>query len=353
MKAQEFDINLENLYMLEMFFKEQFQGNYRYGTADYFYWKFILNKTKKGFVNCCLVNSKLVATASITPKTLLLKNKEIKIAEIGDTYVIRKYSGRGIFFKLVEQSKNIALAHNLNFIYGTPNFQSLPGYLKYCGFEKSKFIKPFSYSYQYEIKNYLKPKLGSFFSGLLNLTFRFFLKIHHFFMSLLNSFLYDYELHYISSFSNDFDKFFEMASKEWDFIFSKKSKYLNWRFCENPNNYSIILVKKSDNIVGYIVYRIVEGPITSKLVIADFLFLNKNLSAFSFVLSKIRKDVFKNNFSSINIWCDINSSYVSVLNKNGFIFKKEIPFINLMNSISSSSKSIKNIHFTISDTDNI
>ena len=55
---------------------------------------------------------------------------------------------------------------------------------------------------------------------------------------------HDYDLEYVSSFSKEFDQFFLKVSKDWDFIFSKTSKHLNWRFCENPENYSIILIKK-------------------------------------------------------------------------------------------------------------
>ena len=177
--------------------------------------------------------------------------------------------------------------------------------------------------------------------------------MHHMFMTFLNSFYHDYDLEYVSSFSKEFDQFFLKVSKDWDFIFSKTSKHLNWRFCENPENYSIILIKKDNNIVGYVVYRIISESLPSKLVIADFLFSRNHSAAFTIALSRIRKVAFENNLSIINTWCDINSLFAPVLLKNGFILKKEIPFINFKNSFSDSLNSIKNIHFTISDTDNI
>ncbi len=84
--------------MLDRFFKQHYKNDYRYGTMGFFYWKLVLNKTMKGFFNTISINSELVATTSITPKTLLINGKSINIAELGDTYIKAKYRGRGFFF---------------------------------------------------------------------------------------------------------------------------------------------------------------------------------------------------------------------------------------------------------------
>ena len=110
MKVQNLNIDLENLFILDVFFKKHFKGSYRYGTMGFFYWKLVKNRTLSGCIKGIFIDSVLTSTASITPKTLLLKNKEITIAEIGDTYVIaeigdtyvmKKFSGRGFFLRLI------------------------------------------------------------------------------------------------------------------------------------------------------------------------------------------------------------------------------------------------------------
>lgn len=353
MDIKNLKLDLETLFILDKFFKNQFRGSYRYGTIGFFYWKLVKNSSFPGTINGIFIDSALTSTASITPKTLLIKNKEFITAEIGDTYVAKRFSGRGFFFKLVNFSKAYCVENNLNFIYGTPNSQSFPGYIKYCGFEKSEIIKPYSFSYLLEIKSHLKLKVGCFFANIFNLPYRLFLKIHHITLFLLSNFNSGYNLEEVSFFSIDFDKFFNKVSSEWDFIFSRTSKHLNWRFCDNPENYTIFLVKKNEEIVGYFVYKIILSQPTSKLVVADFLVSKNHTLAFNIVFHRLRKVAFANNLSIINTWCDINSLFVPNLLKNGLIFKKEISFINFKNFFIDSMNSIKNIHFTISDTDNI
>jgi len=346
-------LDLETLFVLDNFFKNQFRGSYRYGTMGFFYWKLVKNSSFPGIINGIFINSKLTSTASITPKTLLLHNKELFTAEIGDTYVAKRFSGRGFFLKLVNSSKTYCIKNNINFIYGTPNNQSFPGYVKYCGFEKSEIIRPYSFSYLLDIKNHLKSKLGSFFANLFNILYRLFLRIHHLVLLLFNNFSSDYYVEEISFFSSDFDVFFNKLSKDWDFVFSRSSRHMNWRFIENPENYKIFLVKKKEEIVGYFVYRIILSQAIAKLVVADFLVSNNHMSALDFIFHRLRNVAFKNNLTVINIWCDINSLFVPSLHKNGLIFKKKIPFINFKNHFTDSLNSIKKIHFTISDTDNV
>ena len=63
-KVSKLKLNYEKLYMLDMFFKEEFKQQYRYGTMGFYYWKIIKNITQKGFVNAIIVDSDLAATTS-------------------------------------------------------------------------------------------------------------------------------------------------------------------------------------------------------------------------------------------------------------------------------------------------
>ena len=128
MKIHKLNLTLENLFLVEQFFKLQFKDNYRYGQMGYFYWKLLKNKTNNGFINCCIDKNKIVATTSITPKTLLYKSKEYLVAEICDGFVDHKYQGKGLFTNLIKKSRKDA--ENFHFIYGTPNHLSLPIFMQ-------------------------------------------------------------------------------------------------------------------------------------------------------------------------------------------------------------------------------
>ena len=101
------------------------------------------------------------------------------------------------------------------------------------------------------------------------------------------------------------------------------------------------------------VYRLIDEKSFSKIVVADYLFLNNHKSALNISLEKIREICFAKKISKISVWTDINSSFVPILKKNGFLVKKRIPFIYYKNTFSDYLNSIKKVHFTISDTDNV
>ena len=124
----------DQLFSLDLFFKNQFKGKSRYGTMGSFFWKIFTNPFGKGFVNAIHHEGNIVATTSITPKSLFIKQVEYTAAEIGDTYTDRKFQGRGLFSLLVNESRKVANDAEIKFIYGTPNNQSLPGYIKNTGF---------------------------------------------------------------------------------------------------------------------------------------------------------------------------------------------------------------------------
>ncbi len=353
MKIIKLELDSENLYILDRFFKQQFKNDYRYGTMGFFYWKLVLNKTMKGFLNTISINSELVATTSITPKTLLINSETINIAEIGDTYTRSKYRGRGFFYRLVNESRVQAQNHDLKLIYGTPNSQSLPVYLKTCNFGISSQIKPYSFRYQLDVNNYLRPKTGSLISNIINIVYKFLIKLHHISLNTYNYFLKDYSIESSCNFPIEFDNFWSKASKEWDFVISRNLKNLEYRFSLNPNKYYFLIVKHKNEIVGYMVYKIIYDSLDSRIVIADFLFLNEHKEALSKCLNEIRKIANSNKISFVALWLDLSSIYIPILRLNGFLYKKYVPFITYLNDFSKSILSLSRIHFTISDTDNI
>jgi len=354
LKLKKLNLNSEDLFLLDSFFKKEIKGNYRYGTMGFFYWKILLNKSMKGFVNGIYVNSSLASTTSITPKDLLINNNLIKAAEIGDTYTNSKYRGRGFFSTLVNKSRAQTEKSGIHFIYGLPNSQSLPMHLKMCDMKISPNIKPYSFRYQMDIKKFIKSKAGSIIANILNFIFKFFIRIHHLFLILYNQFLNKYAIKLTENLPNDFDDFWYKAQKEWDFIFTRKSEFLNWRFCLNPEKYFFLIVRKETKIIGYLVYKVIYSNYESKIVIADILFLNKHKSALNLCLEKIRNFSFLHNINFIYTWLDIKSIYIPIIKLNGFLYKKNIFFINYINDFSLSlSSKLKKIHFTISDSDNV
>ena len=349
MKIKKAKKGKEDFFLIEKFFKIQFKGNYSYGDIEYFYWKLFKNKTQNGFINYYIKKDKIIATTSITPKTVLINQIKYIVGEIGDTYVDKKYSGRGLFLNLVKKSK--IDSKKLHFIYGTPNHLSLPIYLKYCDFKKNNLFKIYSFVYPLSIKHILRKKVGKSLAFLINIFFNIFQKTNLFYLKIKHSFNVNYKYIKVNSFNQFFDNFWDKASKEWDFIFLRNKKMLVWRFDENPRKYSKLIFKFNNEIIGYLVYFNNHDSINPKIIIADFLFLKKHISAFDYALFILKKIASKEKVDSINLWYSVQSMFTNILSR-GFYKNKEVPLIfNLANNCEGNT--LTNVHFTISDSDNI
>lgn len=340
----------EKLFLLEEFFKNQFKGGYTYGETNYFFWKLIKNKSEEGFINCYLENKKIIATASITPKTLVLNNKQHIVGEIGDTYVDKKYSGRGLFLNLV--NKSLKDSKKLYFIYGTPNQLSLPIYIKILNFKFLNFLDINSYVFILSIKKILKTKIGKSLATVFDLFFKKIVQLKLFFLDVKYFFLKKYEFEEINSFNIEFDEFWNKSSKEWDFIFMRDKNMLNWRFDENPRKYHKIILKRNNDIVGYLVYYKLLKFDDSKLIIADYLFLKNHLLAFEYSLHVLKKIAFKEDLNTISLWNNRNSFFSKSLTKSFFLRNKKVPII-INSNISDIKVNYSKVHFTIADSDNI
>lgn len=343
----------EDLYKLDSFFKIQFRGGYRYGTMGYFFWKIFLNPFGKGFVSLIKKESEIVATTSITPRSLMLNQKKISVAEIGDTYTDSKFQGRGYFSSLVNESCDIAESNGIKLVYGTPNNQSLPAYIKNTSFKKLPFLDIRSYSYILRVDHILSPKIGRFFSGLLNIIFSLFVYLHNIFLEYSISDNKESKIENVFELPSDWDQFWNDVSKQWDFIFCRDAESIQWRFFSTPEKYSLLIVRSAEKIVGYVVYKVIPDVSRSTLTIADFLFLEGFEFEFNKCLKLIRKTGISANISSIALWCDSKSVYSPILKKNGFICGSTFPVICNKVDVLEELIKPKRVHFTLSDSDNI
>ena len=153
---------------ISLFFKRLFQGAHRYGRENMFVWKIFENIWQMGFINLIKDNNTIVSSTSITPKLLLLNNKKVIAAEIGDTYTETSYQRKGMFTKLINTSRQNAEEAGIQFVYGTPNKQSLPGYLKNANFFEIENLNIRSLTFSLSAKSKFNHLMGSGLPKLFN-----------------------------------------------------------------------------------------------------------------------------------------------------------------------------------------
>ena len=344
----------DDLSKIRLFFKRLYTGMGTYGSIDLFNWKIQENYVSDGIINLIKDDDKIVSTTSLTPKILYVKGKKQIVAEIGDTYTDPDYQRKGMFSLLINQTRKDAESKGIPFIYGTPNKQSLPGYEKKANFIVIKSINVNSMTFPVNIS----PKISRKTHWLLGNLIGYFYLI--FILSLygLKKFIiktYSMErINEINKIPNDWDDFWEKAHVSHDFIFSRDSKAMEWRFVNHPNKYRFYILKQQNEIIGYLTYRTLNENGITKLFIADYLFLKGSEEKLKTLLFKVLKDSIEENVTTISIWCSQDSPYFEILKDFGFISRGNVPVICYQNDFASEVQyGCQKWHFTISDSDNI
>lgn len=315
-----------------------------------FCWKLFQNPIHRGVLNLIKNSDEIASSTTLTPKSLYYKNREIMVAEIGDTYTGEKYQRQGMFSKLINQTRVDGNSMGIDFIYGTPNNQSLPGYQKNANFRVVEGLKVNNYLLPINIERKLKEKkVPLLFAKTLSFFYEVLIKLRMSFSRLED----DEKLilvESLDSYAEELDQFWNDNRAKFEFIFNRKSEILKWRFFETPNKYKFYIFKKSDKVAGYFVTRLVLDERSSRLVVADYLFLNggdfgKSLKAAA------RQEMCS--CDTIHGWCIENTLHDQAFKKLGFLNRGSQNIICHRNEQTHDYSINEHWHFTMADSDNI
>jgi hypothetical protein len=338
---------------ISIFFKRLFQGFRQYGQTNMFAWKIFENTHQEGFMNLIRDGNAIVSTTSVTPKILILNNQKITVAEIGDTYTEIDYQRKGMFNTLINTSRKNAQNAGIQFIYGTPNKQSLPGYLKHAGFVEIDDLNIYSLKFLFSAKSKFRRLVGQglakFFDSIYQIYAQKCISIKNSNIKNLNG----YSIDQIKILPDDWDTFWIQAVKNYSFIIDRSSKSQNWRYVNNPEKYSFLTVRSQGKLIGYCIYINTPGDGEYDISIADYLFLNDHEVALGLCLTKIYETAFLNSVRSINVWCEITSPFYTIFRNYGLRETNKIPIIFFGSQINRVISKKNNNHFTMGDSDNV
>ena len=345
--------NYDDIHDLRKIFDGANNTSRRSHEHSYFNWKLNLNPVKKGI--CAIVESekRTVGMASITPKKMLFQNKIFLTAEIGDTFTHPDFQRKGIFSQVVNKVRSISENENIDFIYGTPNQNSLPGYKKKLNYDVLKSVDVKNFVYPINFSHILQQKIKSNFiisplSFILKQLLEF--KNYCFKPKLSNNIFFEE----IERFPKIIDSLFDELNLSYDVVTSRNSEYLNWRFITNPDKYVCFLAKNGDKIIGYIVLKRGTWSELSVGYIADiFVFDNNEVNYFKYLIN-FATTYFKNNkYDMISIWLQ-SGPLSKILKKHGYLSFKDVPIICYKNEVGNKFLNGNySWYFTMADSDNI
>jgi hypothetical protein len=233
---------------------------------DYWKWRYIDNPIKDTtLINLAWDENKLAAHYALSPTALFINGIKYCAALSMTTFTDPNYLRRGLFTKLAQElySNNKS---SLDVVFGVPNDNSVSGFTNKLGFNLIKEI----------------PMLESKISNVKINVCR--------------------KCEIVEKFDKRFDELFLNVINKYKIITSRDSKYLNWRFVENPHNkYQIIAYIEEEKVLGYAVIKTYNSGMIGDIV--DLIALNdsvlRHLLNFSFNLFQSK------NILSVNTWfCD-------------------------------------------------
>ena len=322
-------------------------------SANYYNWKLIKNYINSGILHVAEIEGKVVGMVSITPKSILYKGKKINSGELGDCFINPQHNQKGMFYSLLTSTKDAAHNKEVEFLYGTPNSAALPGEIK-AGYEIIPSSNIFNLVYPIKASSILSEKIyfqliGKLLGPIISIYFRILRLINY--SRFWNP---KVTIELISEFPEEINALFNKNICSYDWIIERNKPYFDWRFTNNPDDYSMFLVKIDNNIIGYFITKLGTWGKLKIGYIADYYFDHHYLKTYPSVMDHILSSFGDYNIDMISMWVSTDSPFYRTAKKYGFLKFKPIPIICYKNKLGKEiiSSDLK-WHFTMADSDNI
>ena len=170
-----------------------------------------------------------------------------------------------------------------------------------------------------------------------------------------------YSVDRVDVFDERIDGFWKRAREQYSFIVERNKKYLNWRYCDpRSGKYVVYIVKKHDEITGYMVVKInkyfKEYPVG---FVIDLLTLPKEFDSVEILLKKAIDYFDENKVNIINYLIVKNHPYLKIASEHGFLdsrvnihkFYNPLELAEEMNDLSKTSPA--EVFFSWGDHDSL
>jgi hypothetical protein len=335
------------------FFSRVYQGYGIHGSMDYFQWKIADNIIRPGVINLVRTPTGIGSVTSLTPKLLFIKGKKVLAAEIGDTFTDQAYQRQGLFTMLVNQTRVDGNGLGIDFIYGTPNDQSLPGYEKHANFKPITLINVHALSFPVHVQMALQARLPWIIASTAGFLWTLFVQLWLWAKTLIDSRL-SWRIEEVRALPDDWDFFWDEVRSNNDFLLSREREYLNWRYFDNPYHYHVLIARRNGKIHGYLVYRLVMDERMPTLRIADYLSTSGEENVLGSLLTRAIKAALEMGAVKVSAWCPSSNLHFRQFCAYGFKAGAEVPVICHQSAVARKiQQECQTWHFSLGDSDNV
>ena len=215
---------------------------------EFFLWKNQTNPQGKSIMKVALKGEEVVGLSIIWKSFMNYKGKRILVGQSVDAMVGKESRRQGIFGEMAKNAIGDMEKEGMVLRFNFPNE---------AAYEAS--INKIKVKKICQIPQYLKAingreALGMFTSnGFINMLGGVILDLYKKAKTWKGAKKSLYDIKEIEYFDEEFDVLWEKVKKNYPIATERCSKYLNWRYIENPQEYKIFGAYKKDILVGYIV----------------------------------------------------------------------------------------------------
>ncbi|MFH1539634.1 MAG: GNAT family N-acetyltransferase [bacterium] len=325
---------------------------------QYYKWKIYDNPVAEGFIHLEKMDNIAVGSVAVVPKLILVGNNELSAAEIGDTFTHVDYRRRGVAARCIRPCIDYCTQSGIDLIYGTPNELSTPLYMKKADFTScpnSNVALLVKYASNYHIEKKVAERLKIKWKPLSRVLATFYRTAVYSRSSRKTETPKEFDIMPVKRFPSGLDGRWGDGREDYVFFILRDEKYLNWRFFENPDEYTVFAAIKDTEHLGYAAVKLTESDGETTCAICDFATLNENTTVFEHLIIHIEKHFKEWNVGRARLYCAESSPYYGKLLELGYRKKAGVPVIIF--SGSDIGKKILNEkgnwHFTMADSDNI
>ncbi|MCD6115432.1 GNAT family N-acetyltransferase [bacterium] len=314
---------------------------------EYYKWKYETNPYREPVAWVAESKNRIVGLMSAIPRMLWINGREVLVAESGDTFVDPDFRGGNIFLRLAQKVYSDCNERGFNFICGIPNPVSYPVITKIFMYKPLFICKSLVRPLNFDMIIQKKIPVNAI-SKLLGMGIK---KIYNTIWSINKD-----DSVFIKQAENAdsvFDQLWEKNSMFLNYGFVKDSKYLKWRFFDNPDEYKIFNLSEHGETIGWISLKFSTVVGFTFAQIVDYLLPKEKHKVYIRSIINFCADT---GVDFAEIWAVYDSMLYSELRKTGFMSrKKEFRFVMKENKMELMPEMLnKNLWiYNQADSDNI
>lgn len=284
-------------------------------SLEYWKWNYDNELFSEKYINLMWDNTTLAGHYAIIPVNMIINKKMVKTGLSMTTMTSSQYKKKGIF-KTLASDLYSKINNEVDLVWGFPNNNSIHGFLKYLNWKQIMDIP--MYTCQTYKSNSSNPNIKS-----------------------------------IDKFDEKFDSLFESVKNKYKIIVCRDSKYLNWRYEENPQNkYLYLVYEKDDNYLGYCIYKLYKNENGKEQCdIVDMLAINGQI--FTEILGYTLNRMADIKVEQANLWMN-NSEFLKCAKRVGFNetdFKTHVACKINCDNLDEDIYNYSNWYLTMGDSD--